>query len=63
MGLLPDIDENGGIIELTEKEGPKLYTPPKAYGLKQEEEEFARLQNLGHEKISKDFSDSPHLNT
>lgn len=58
MGLLPDI-EDGTIKEEPTK---KLYTPPKQWGLKKEEEEFARLQNLGHKKVSKDFSDSPHLN-
>lgn len=58
MGLLPDI-ENGAIKDEPTKEP---YTPPKQWGLKKEEEEFARLQNMDRKKVTKDFSDSPHLN-
>lgn len=60
MSFLPDIDENGNVID--ERVQPQLYTPPRTYHLLKEEERLAELNNLGHKKVTKDFSDSPHLN-
>jgi hypothetical protein len=59
MGFLPDIDD--GKLK-SQADVPKLYTPPKTYGLKKEEENLFDLNNLGHSVVAEDFSDSPHLN-
>lgn len=58
MSLLPDI-EDGKLKEHTE---PRLYRAPKAYVYEAEEKRLAELNNLGHEMVADDFSDSPHLN-
>lgn len=55
MGFLPEIDDTGHI-----KETPKaqLYTPPRSFSLKQEEEALSELNNLGHKLVAEDFSDA-----
>lgn len=59
MGFLPDIDENGNIVEDTSK---RLYTPPRTHHLLKEEARLSELNNLGRKEVTEDFSDSPHLN-
>lgn len=58
MSLLPDI-VNGAIVE---KKEPQLYTPPQVKNVIREEERQHELNNLGRRTVTKDFSDSPHLN-
>lgn len=56
MSFLPDITDDG---EIEEKPLPKLYTPPRTFQIRKEEEKLADLNNLGREEVSQDFSDSP----
>lgn len=58
MNLLPNIDENGELVNLGNF---KLYAPPRASNLLKEEERLAELNNYRRQKVSEDFSDSPHL--
>lgn len=58
MSFLPDI-EDGRLKE--EPQAPKLYTPPKTHNLKKEEANLFELNNLGHEVVAEDFSDSKHI--
>lgn len=58
--FLPEV-ENGKIVKRKGgMEFRKLYTPPALVKYR-EEKAFEELQNMGHEKIAEDFSDSPHL--
>lgn len=54
MSFFPDIEDG----KLKEEAAPKLYTPPKTHNLKQEEANLFDLNNLGHEVVAQDYSDS-----
>lgn len=61
MSLLPDIDEEGKLVL---EDQAKLYVPPspRLGSLIESEERLSELNNFDRDFVSKDFSDSPHLN-
>lgn len=58
MSFLPDIID-GKVVE--EQPAPKLYTPPKTFNIRREEERLSDLNNLGRPMEREDFSNSPAL--